>query len=120
MATVGSCVRSFVTDRTRAASGDQRKKASVKFCKPCKQDYAKYKLSARELAERDGTDCGICGESVDMSLRRSESNMCASVDHILPRALGGSHDPENLQLAHLHCNQVKSDLRGRVAAGAVI
>lgn len=32
-----------------------------------------------------------------------------SVDHRVPRARGGTNEPENLQLAHLHCNQVKSD-----------
>jgi len=57
--------------------------------------------------------CGICAQPVDMHLRRADdAKWCASVDHILPRALGGGHEPSNLQLAHLHCNQVKSDLRG--------
>lgn len=114
--TVAHCVACGTTiDLTERGKGGQRRKATVKFCPPCKQDYAKYKLSARELALRDGTDCGICGEPVDMDLRRSESLMCPSVDHIVPRALGGTHEPENLQLAHLYCNQVKSDLRGLVA-----
>lgn len=91
----------------------QRRKVTVKFCRPCKQDYAKYKMSARELARRYGTGCGICGEPVDLNLRRSDSIRCASVDHIIPRSLGGGHEPENLQLAHLDCNMRKSD---RVAA----
>jgi 5-methylcytosine-specific restriction endonuclease McrA len=96
-------------DLTERGKGGQRRKVVTKFCGPCRQDYRKYKLSARELANRDGTDCGICGEPVDMSLRRKDSNMCASVDHIIPRSLGGTHDPDNLQLSHLYCNQVKSD-----------
>jgi 5-methylcytosine-specific restriction endonuclease McrA len=104
-------------DLTARGKRGQRIKASIKFCRPCKQDYRKYKLSTRELADRDGTDCGICREPVDMNLRRSVSNMCASVDHVLPRSLGGTHDPENLQLAHLYCNQVKSD---RVQGPALI
>jgi len=108
-------------DLTQRGKGGQRRKASTKFCRPCKQDYSKYKLSARELALRDGVACGICGDPVDMDLRRSQSGMCASVDHVIPRALGGTHEPENLQLAHLYCNQVKSDLRGLVSpAKAVI
>lgn len=108
-----ACVACGVSiDLTVRGKGGQRRKASVKFCRRCRQDYAKYKLSARELAERDGTNCGICGDPVDMDLRRSESNMCASVDHITPRSRGGTHEPENLQLAHLLCNQVKSDRQG--------
>lgn len=87
----------------------QVRKAVVKFCRPCKQDYNKYKLSAREIAKRDGTDCGICGLPVDMTLARSDGLNCPSVDHIMPRAHGGSHDPSNLQLAHLRCNMLKSD-----------
>lgn len=107
-------------DLTERGKRGQRKKVSVKFCRRCKAEYNKYSLTTQQLAERDGTSCGICGEPVDLTLRKAESTMCASVDHILPRALGGTHDPENLQLAHLYCNQVKSDLRGLVAPGVVM
>ena len=101
-------------DLTARGKGGQRRKVTTKLCRPCKQDYNKYKMSARQLAERDGTDCGICGETVDMTLRRSDDLMCPSVDHVTPRAHGGTHDPENLQLAHLLCNQRKSDRVGSV------
>lgn len=87
----------------------QLRKSVVKFCRPCKRDYAKYKMSARELAQRDGTDCGICHQPVDMTLARVDGLDCPSVDHILPRSHGGSHEPANLQLAHLRCNMLKSD-----------
>lgn len=123
--TYGGVVPSAVTcvgcgvsiDLTRRGKGGQRRKASTKFCRRCKQDYNKYKMTAAQLAERDGSDCGICGYPVDMTIRRSDPDglFCPSVDHIFPRALGGSHEPDNLQLAHLWCNQVKSDLRGAVA-----
>lgn len=104
------CVACGATiDLTIKGKGGQRRKVSTKFCRRCRQDYRKYKMSAPELARRDGTTCGICGERVDMDLRRNVSIMCASVDHVIPRALGGSHEPENLQLAHLLCNQRKSD-----------
>lgn len=108
--TTAECVSCGVAiDLTVRGAKGQRKKSCVKFCKRCRQDYNKYKMSAAELAQRDGTACGLCGETVDMALRRQDSNMCASVDHVLPRSLGGSHEPENLQLAHLLCNQRKSD-----------
>lgn len=96
-------------DLTARNKRGQLQRAVTKFCRPCKQDYAKYKLSAREIAQRDGTDCGICGLPVDMGLSRANGLDCPSVDHIMPRSLGGSHDPENLQLAHLRCNMAKSD-----------
>ena len=63
-----------------------------------------YKMTVEQLAHRDGTDCGICGKSVDMSLRRKDSFNCASVDHIVPQSLGGNHDSANLRLTHLRCN----------------
>ena len=112
--TATSCVACGIEiDLTVRNKRGQLQRVVTKFCRPCKQDYAKYKMSARELAERDGTDCGICGQAVDMTLRRSDGLDCPSVDHIVPRSHGGSHDPDNLQLAHLRCNMAKSD---RVAA----
>jgi hypothetical protein len=109
--TTTNCVACGVAiDLTERGKRGQLRKAAVKFCRPCKRDYAKYKMSARELAERDGTDCGICHQPVDMTLIRAVDGLdCPSVDHILPRSRGGSHEPENLQLAHLRCNMLKSD-----------
>lgn len=80
----------------------------VLLCKPCRHAGRRgYGASAVELAQRDGTDCSLCGEAVDMSLTRAESIMCPSVDHVVPYSLGGSNDAENLALAHLRCNQMK-------------
>lgn len=98
-----------VIDLSVRGKRGQLRKTQTKLCRPCKTDYNKYKMSARELAKRDGTDCGICGLPVDMDLARGPGVMCPSVDHIVPRAKGGTHEPENLQLAHLHCNMLKSD-----------
>lgn len=58
--------------------------------------------------------CGICRLPVDMDLSAPDP-MRASVDHIWPRALGGTNDPENLQLAHLRCNSVKQHRVGKAA-----
>lgn len=96
-------------DLTERGKGGQQRNSNIKFCDLCKWDYRRYKMSARQLAARDGTDCGICGLPVDMTLTRAESFACPSVDHIVPRSRGGSHEPTNLQLAHLRCNRWKSD-----------
>jgi hypothetical protein len=87
----------------------QRRRNTTKFCDLCKGDYRRYKMSARQLAAQNGTACGICGLPVDMTLTRAESFDCPSVDHIVPRSRGGSHEPANLQLAHMRCNRLKSD-----------
>ena len=98
-------------DLTKRGKGGQRVKATVKLCRRCRQDKRKHGMSVEQLAARDGTACGICREPVDMTIRRRDPDglMCASVDHVVPRARGGTNDPENLQLAHLLCNHRKSD-----------
>ena len=61
----------------------------------------------RILASQDV--CGICGKSVDKTLRYPHP-MSAVIDHIIPVARGGHpSDLSNLQLAHWTCNRQKSD-----------
>jgi len=60
-------------------------------------------MSIHRLTRRDGTNCGICGEHVDVTLKKPHP-LSPTVDHIIPWAKGGTHDPENLQLAHYTCN----------------
>lgn len=52
------------------------------------------------IIARDGTTCGICG----LPVLPGEP---LDIDHIVPVALGGSDDPENLQVAHASCNRSK-------------
>lgn len=47
------------------------------------------------LIERDGPQCQWCGVTIDELAERGEQ---MSVDHVVPDALGGSDDLENLQL----------------------
>lgn len=55
------------------------------------------------------TNCGICGNPVDKSLKWPHP-LCATVDHIIPVIKGGHPtDLHNLQLAHWCCNRQKSD-----------
>lgn len=81
------------------------KRSNSDLCDRCKRQK-KWSMTVGQIAKRDGIDCKICGDPVDMALRKPDL-FCASVDHIVPRALGGTDDPQNLQLAHLWCNQVK-------------
>jgi 5-methylcytosine-specific restriction endonuclease McrA len=66
---------------------------------------------------RDGEDwigkCLICGGPLRFSARSGEG---ATVEHILPRSLGGTNDLRNLGVAHPHCNGEKGrrwDPKGR-------
>lgn len=97
------------TEKHRCVSpGCSRKVRINGRCHQCNKQL-KYGATAHELAERDGTNCSICGEPVDMTLNRNVSMMGPSVDHVIPRSRGGSDEPENLALAHLICNISKGN-----------
>jgi 5-methylcytosine-specific restriction endonuclease McrA len=66
-------------------------------------------MTTQELARRDGTNCGLCGFDVDMN---ATNKFNPTVDHIIPKARGGTHHRSNLQLAHSFCNKVKHDRVG--------
>lgn len=54
---------------------------------------------------REESDCWICGQPVDMTLRWPDP-MSRSIDEVVPVSLGGSpFDRANCRLAHLRCNQ---------------
>jgi hypothetical protein len=53
--------------------------------------------------------CGICYEPVPWPVGRDTEWMAtAQRDHIVPKSRGGSHDDDNLQLAHASCNSRKN------------
>ena len=82
--------------------------------------YYKPYASWEEIARRDGYNCYLCGSPVDPQdkkvTRKKTRDRPAqvrtgpkypSVDHVEPRARGGSHDQSNLRLAHKGCNASK-------------
>lgn len=96
-----------LTDLTKSGN---RRKSNGRLCASCQRDgWRRECLSVEELAERDGPTCSICREPVDMTVKRSESFMCPSIDHVIPRSRGGTNEPKNLALAHLSCNMQKSN-----------
>lgn len=60
-------------------------------------------FDSAEIYERDGWVCGICSDPVDHALTYPDP-MSASLDHIEPLSLGGSHTRDNSRCAHLRCN----------------
>ena len=63
---------------------------------------------AKKIIFASQSNCAICGRPVDFD-RKFPDLWSATVDHIIPIAKGG--DPaslNNLQLAHLQCNRIKS------------
>lgn len=53
--------------------------------------------------------CGICGKPVDFHYKFPHP-LSPCIDHIIPVSKGGHpSDIQNLQLAHMTCNRLKSD-----------
>jgi hypothetical protein len=56
----------------------------------------------KAIFERDGYKCKACGSEDDLSL-----------DHIIPRSKGGSHDESNLQTLCRRCNSSKNNRQAK-------
>lgn len=59
-----------------------------------------------EIYRRDGWNCGICHKRVDPSIEVPHP-LAKTIDHIVPLARGGTHEPKNVQLAHFICNSLR-------------
>lgn len=71
------------------------------------QRHAKRLARLRvDVAATYGTDCHICGDPVDLDAPPNQLDS-PTLDHVVPRAAGGTDDLDNLRLAHLYCNSVK-------------
>lgn len=86
------------------------------YCEDCRGGVNLRKYVA-PLFERDGADCSICGDAIDMTLVYPHPKS-RSVDHVLPRSLGGTEDMSNLALACLICNITKQARVGFTMAGS--
>jgi endogenous inhibitor of DNA gyrase (YacG/DUF329 family) len=60
------------------------------------------------IFKRDNGMCQICGKKVSIK-QKAPHPYSASLDHIIPLAKGGTHEPKNVRLVHFICNSIKSD-----------
>ena len=65
--------------------------------------WCRPKKRARIYA-RDGHTCQYCGRSI-----YEDAAMRLTLDHVVPRELGGTNDATNLVTACLSCNSSKQD-----------
>lgn len=68
-------------------------------------------INIYNIYKRDRFKCGICGLRVNTKLKHPHP-YSPSLDHIIPLSKGGSHTPDNVQLAHLRCNISKGSKTG--------
>jgi hypothetical protein len=110
-ATAGECAQcGSHIDYLAPANGTSQRLTPVskRLCDECRHRSASLYMSADAVRQRDGDNCHLCGLLVPPTARKPHP-LSAEVDHILPIARGGTHDPENLALAHRNCNIVKGD-----------
>lgn len=67
------------------------------------------KVYRSRIFKRDGWVCQLCHRKVDKALKWPHP-MSPSIDHIIPAAAGGTHEPRNVQLAHLICNSKRREV----------
>jgi len=65
----------------------------------------KVKLSRRAIYKRDDYTCQYCGRQAPKDIAPDE----LSIDHVLPRAQGGTTEWDNVVLACLACNRKKDN-----------
>ncbi len=61
-----------------------------------------------QVFERDRWRCQLCGKMIKRSVAVPHP-LAATLDHVIPLAAGGTHEPANVQAAHFRCNSFKSD-----------
>ena len=101
----GKC-RDKARQRERATNRDRYGRTHRERANRYGVQYVSF--SKRSIYDRDGWICGICGEPVDPNAKYPDMR-CASLDHIKPLSLGGSHTPENVRLAHFDCNSFRGN-----------
>jgi 5-methylcytosine-specific restriction endonuclease McrA len=75
-----------------------------------KKEQFVEKVFRHEIYKRDGGYCQICHSKKKIDLKlKAPHPLSATLDHIIPLAKGGTHEPSNCQLAHFICNSKKSD-----------
>jgi hypothetical protein len=84
--------------RARAAKDINRRKNSKRRGVALGERY-----SFRQIAERDGWRCHLCGKRVpDRPHKRRPLD--GEIDHLVPVSAGGIDDPSNVALSHRRCN----------------
>jgi 5-methylcytosine-specific restriction endonuclease McrA len=62
-------------------------------------DQLVERFTRREIWERDGGICYLCGQAVSYEV--------STIDHEIPLSRGGLHARSNVKIAHRRCNQSK-------------
>jgi 5-methylcytosine-specific restriction endonuclease McrA len=81
----------------RTVSRSYPRPSIIRLDKMIKRPRPRIRLTKREILRRDDYTCQYCGRNL----------LYLTIDHVLPRRLGGQHSWENLVAACPPCNHLK-------------
>lgn len=65
-------------------------------------------VDRKQVFALDGYVCHLCGKGCDKT-KTVPHHQAPTVDHVIPLAAGGTHEPANCRTAHFICNARKSN-----------
>lgn len=71
-----------------------------------KRDAYVADVNRRKVYESDNWRCHLCGKKVKRAAKAPDP-MAPTIDHVVPLAQGGTHEPANCRTAHFICNAQK-------------
>lgn len=95
----GVCRDTLDRDIRRDAEHRRRARERAAFVAPVRRS---------EIYKRDGYMCRLCGDPMMMG-QAVPHPKAPTIDHVIPLAKGGTHEPANVQAAHFLCNSIKGD-----------
>lgn len=84
----------------KQSSFEKGRQPAHKRCKGFVYVPAKIRLA---IYQRDDWTCHLCGEKTEPGAHH-KSPWYPSLDHVVPKSMGGDEDPDNLRTCHLWCN----------------
>lgn len=97
-------LKGFLRDHTRLRTGTDELIRLLSRCLDAMQTEPTQleKKQIRQRARENGHRCYLCGDVVEF--QETDSYLAPSLDHMWPRATGGTSQRDNLRIAHQKCN----------------
>ncbi|WP_406325181.1 HNH endonuclease [Streptomyces niveus] len=104
------CATWFFTDNPRDQNCSPRcgRRAAKDKRRALEREAYVAPVNRTQVYERDHWTCQLCRKPV-MRDEVVPHPQAPTLDHTIPLARGGTHEPANVQLAHYLCNSIKSD-----------
>lgn len=96
------CQQIHTRDQVLAAKGRRRSRKKFAYVAD---------VHRRKVFEADGYRCHICKRKTDLT-KAVPHPRAPTIDHVIPLARGGTHEPANCRTACFRCNATKSDAGG--------